>query len=124
VLKQKRRELYEVYELAILTTAILSTAILSLTASGEFVVVFHPLRSFLAAELTTLLAMLSVLACLLTLLALLTALATASRCLLSDVLILTAAHVSLLLVSLLLVVLHSVICHVVSSSHCSMVLTV
>ena len=76
VLKQKRRELYEVYDLAILTAAILSTG-LALTASGEFVVVFHVSRSFLATELTTLLALL--LACLLTLLALLVTLATASR---------------------------------------------
>ena len=96
--KQKRRELYEVYELAVLTTAILSTG-LSLTASGEFVVVFHAfaLRSLLTA-------LLAVLAGLLT-----TLLATASGCLLTEALILILAagtHVSLLIV-----VLHSVICH-------------
>ncbi len=96
--------MYEVYELAILTATILSTA-LSLTASGEFVVIFHAF-AFLAA----LLALLALLAGLLT--ALLTALlATASWCLLTlltEALILAAGtHVSLLLI----VLLHSVVCH-------------
>ena len=45
--------MYEVYDLAILTAAILSTG-LSLTASGEFVVIFHALRSLLTALLTML----------------------------------------------------------------------
>jgi hypothetical protein len=97
--KQKRRELYEVYELAVLSAATLSTT-LSLTASGEFVVVFHAfaLRSFLTALLT----MLTLLAGLLTAL-----LATASRCLLAGALILAAGtHVPLLIV-----LFHSVVCH-------------
>jgi Ser/Thr protein kinase RdoA (MazF antagonist) len=47
--------LYEVYDLAVLTAATLSTTGLSLTATrGEFVVVFHALRSLLTALLAVL----------------------------------------------------------------------
>jgi uncharacterized membrane protein len=90
--------LYEVNELAILTAAILFTR-LSLTASGEFIIVFHAfaLRSFLTAMLTLLAGLLTAL------------LATASRCLLA-----AGTHVPLLIV-----LLHSVVCHCCLSSHCS-----
>jgi hypothetical protein len=108
--------LYEVYDLAVLTAATLSATGLSLTATrGEFVIVFHALRSFLTALLAMLAALLAALlaATISSLAAAL--LATASRCLLAGTLILAAStHVSLLIV-----LLHSIVCHCCLSLPCS-----